>query len=205
MNLTVLPVGPLEANCYALDDGQTELCVLIDPGGDADVILQHCAAQSLRPHLILLTHGHMDHMAAAAAVKAASGARVLIHAADREFVENPHPFWAQMVGGAPAVQVDECLADGQVLSVGNLSLRVMHTPGHSPGSVCFLGDGLVFTGDTLFAGSVGRTDLPGGSMQVLEQSLQRLVAVTTPETVVYPGHGPASTMGEELADNPWLR
>ncbi|NPV49161.1 MAG: MBL fold metallo-hydrolase [Armatimonadetes bacterium] len=205
MKLIVLPVGPLEANCYLLGDGQSEMCVVIDPGGDAEIILETCTTESLRPHLILLTHGHMDHMAAAAAVKAASGARVMIHEADRESVEHPHPFWAQMVGGAPAVRVDECLTDGQAVGVGGLSLRVLHTPGHSPGSVCFLGDGLILTGDTLFAGSVGRTDLPGGSMQLLEQSLQRIIAATAPDTVVYPGHGPASTIGEELAGNPWLQ
>lgn len=205
MNLVTLPVGPLEANCYVLSDGQTDSCFVVDPGGDAEKILQTCTAQNLRPRVILLTHGHMDHMAAAAAVKAAAGARVMVHEADREFVERPHPYWAQMVGGAPAVEVDECLAEGQELALGELTLRVLHTPGHSPGSVCLLADGAVLTGDTLFAGSIGRTDLPGGSMEVLEQSLQRIISATTPETFVYPGHGPASTMAEELADNPWLQ
>ncbi len=205
MNLTVLPVGPLEANCYLLSDGGTGAGFVIDPGGDAEAILEACQAQSLRPEIILLTHGHMDHMAAAAALQAATGARVMIHEADRDAVEHPHPFWAQMVGGAPAVKVDECLQDGQALTLGSLTLRVLHTPGHSPGSICLLTDGVIFTGDTLFAGGVGRTDLPGGSTPVLEQSLQLILASSPPQTIVYPGHGPASTLAEELAENPWLQ
>jgi len=204
MAIFTLPVGPLQANCYLVRDGGAA-CFVIDPGGDAELILAHCQAHGLRPELILLTHGHMDHMAAAAALKESCSARVLIHEADREAVENPHPFWAQMVGGAPSVEVDEGLRDGQELRLGDLALRVLHTPGHSPGSVCFMAEDVIFTGDTLFAGGVGRTDLPGGSMTVLEQSLQLIISATTPETVVYPGHGPASTMAEEIATNPWLQ
>jgi glyoxylase-like metal-dependent hydrolase (beta-lactamase superfamily II) len=204
MNPVTLPVGPLEANCYLLGDG-TGPCFVVDPGGDAEIILETCRTEGLRPELIVLTHGHMDHMAAAAALKAASGARVLIHEGDREFVENPHPYWAQMVGGAPAVRVDAGLEEGQELALGGLTLKVLHTPGHSPGSVCLMGEGVIFTGDTLFAGSVGRTDLPGGSMAVLEQSLQRIIAATRPETIVYPGHGPSSTVAAEIAGNPWLQ
>jgi hydroxyacylglutathione hydrolase len=203
MTIFTLPVGPLQANCYVVG-GADAACFVIDPGGDGEQIIAHCQAHGLRPELILLTHGHMDHMAAAAALKESGAARVLIHEADREAVEKPHPFWAQMVGGAPPVAVDEVLHDGQELRLGELTLRVLHTPGHSPGSVCFMAEGVIFTGDTLFAGGVGRTDLPGGSMTILERSLQLIISMTTPETVVYPGHGPASTMAEEIATNPWL-
>lgn len=204
MKVTVLAVGPIQANCYLVSDGTSPDCLIVDPGGEADRVLACCEQLGVQPRLIVLTHGHVDHMAAAATVKAATGAPVLIHAADREFVENPHPYWVQLVGGAEPVAVDADLTDGQVLSVGALSLRVLHTPGHSPGSVCLLTDGALFTGDTLFAGSVGRTDLPGGSLTQLEASLRRLLAETTPDTVVYAGHGPQSTMGEEADTNPWL-
>lgn len=205
MNTSVLPVGPLQANCYLVSDGVSPECLVIDPGGEAPVLLRRCVQLGLQPRLIVLTHGHVDHMAAAHPLQQATGACVLIHEADREFVEKPHPYWVQLVGGAEPVGVDATLADGQLLTVGQLTVRVLHTPGHSPGSVCLQTPDALFTGDTLFAGSVGRTDLPGGSLAVLQASLRRLLAETSPQTTVYPGHGPHTTIGEELDTNPWLR
>lgn len=203
MNIDTLPLGALDANCYLLTEGNS--CVVIDPGGDVKRLLAQLNGLSVVPSAIVLTHGHVDHIGAACALREATGARVLVHEGDRGDVEHPHPFFAQMFGGAQDCPVDELLTDGQELEVGETRLRVLHTPGHSRGSVCFLAPGVAFTGDTLFAGSVGRTDLPGGSWDVLAQSLRRIIEETTPETVIYPGHGAASTMAEELAGNPYLR
>lgn len=205
MKLLCVPCGALEANCYLVSDGQSAACAVVDPGGEAARLEEICREHGLQPQVILLTHGHVDHMAGAAELKAATGAPVLIHDGDRDFVEHPHPYFAQMVGGAPAVQVDGELTDGQKLLVGELTLEVLHTPGHSPGSVCLLVEEALLTGDTLFAGSVGRTDLPGGSTATLEASLRRLLDTCQPETMVYPGHGPASTIEEEAETNPWLQ
>lgn len=202
MQLEILPVGPLAANCYLLSDGGQ--IAILDPGGEPERILARCQSLKVTPSLILLTHGHVDHIAAACAIKAATNATVLVHEGDRDFIEHPHPYFAQMVGGVVACEVDGGLADGQELTFDETVLRVLHTPGHSPGSVCFLTDGVIFTGDTLFAGSVGRTDLPGGDWETLLRSLRQIIDQTTPETVVYPGHGPASTIAEEMADNPFL-
>lgn len=202
MKIETLALGPLQANCYIVSDGAD--CIIIDPGGEPQRLLDHCRQANLQPSLVLLTHGHVDHIAAACALKAA-GATVLAHEADHHFVENPHPYFAQMVGGLEACHVDGNLEDGQKVTVGDTTLTVIHTPGHSLGCVCLLGPGLVFTGDTLFAGSVGRTDLPGGDWATLVTSLRRLIDLTTPETIIYPGHGPQSTMGEEVQTNPFLQ
>lgn len=202
VKLDILPVGPLQANCYILsDDGG--IAVMVDPGGDSDQLIAQCDGLQLK--MVLLTHGHVDHVAAACAVKAATGAPVWAHEADWEAVEHPHPYFAQMVGGVEPCTLDGKLEDGQEMQVGEIALRIMHTPGHSSGSVCIGWEGGVLTGDTLFAGSVGRTDLPGGSSAELMQSLRRMAARLAPETVIYPGHGPATTMAEELADNPFLQ
>lgn len=201
VQLTTLPVGPLEANCYILHDPAGP-AVIIDPGGDAERILRECAG--MQPQLIVLTHSHVDHVAAACVLQRELGAKVLVHGEDRTDVEKPHPYFVQLVGGMKPCAPDGELEDGQELEVGAIKLRVAHTPGHSPGSVCLLWEGAAFTGDTLFAGSVGRTDLPGGSWPTLIESLRKLVELTTPETVIYPGHGPSTTMQDELDSNPFL-
>ncbi len=200
--LITLPVGPLQANCHILRDPAGP-AVIIDPGGDADRIMARC--RDLRPEQVLLTHGHVDHVAAARALQRDLGLPVLAHPEDWHFVAKPHPYFAQMVGGVEPCTPDGELSDGQEIHVGAISLRVMHTPGHSLGSVCLQWGDDIFTGDTLFAGSVGRTDLPGGDWDTLAQSLRRLVATLSPEAVVYPGHGPSTTMRDELAENPFLQ
>lgn len=205
MILDSLAVGPLAANCYLLGCPRTRAAAAVDPGGDPERILAAIERLELRAERILLTHGHVDHIAAAAAVKRATGARVLVHEADREQVERPHPFWASMVGGVEGCEVDGTLAEGDELVVGDLTVRVLHTPGHTPGCICLaVGDALL-TGDTLFAGGIGRTDLPGGSTPVLEDSLRRLVAAIDPQTRIFPGHGPSSTMADEVRANPFLQ
>ncbi len=204
MILETLCVGPLQANCYLIGCGRTREGLVIDPGGDAPRIIDAIGRLGIEVSLILDTHGHVDHVAANAAVQRATGAKLLIHEADRELIERPHPFWSAMVGGIEPSEPDGTLAEGDELQVGDLIVRVLHTPGHTPGCVCFALDDLLLTGDTLFAGSVGRTDLPGGSMPTLRQSLRRIRDDCDPATRVLPGHGPASTMGEEARGNPFL-
>lgn len=202
VELIVLPVGPLQANCYLLHDPAGP-AVIIDPGGDADEIIARCAG--MQPEVVVLTHGHVDHVAAARALQRDLGVRVLAHEADWHFVAKPHPYFAQMVGGMDPCQPDGALTDGQEIVAGSITLRVMHTPGHSLGSVCLFGENVVFTGDTLFNGSVGRTDLPGGDWETLATSLRQLIAATRPDTVIYPGHGPDTTMAQEQDENPFLQ
>ncbi len=204
VNLETLVVGPLQANCYLVGCPETREGFIIDPGGDASMILEAVERMELQARLILNTHGHVDHTAANAEVREATGAELYIHEADRAMIERPDAEWAALVGGAPACAPDATYAEGDVLQVGSLEVRVLHTPGHSAGSVCLsLGD-LLFTGDTLFAGGIGRTDLPGGSMRELQGSLHRLLAEFASDTRIFPGHGPASTLSHEARTNPWL-
>lgn len=205
MILESLVVGPLAANCYLLGCSRTGIGAVVDPGGDPDRILAALARLGLQVKCILNTHGHVDHMAADAAIKRATGAPVLVHEADREQVERPHPFWASMVGGVEGCEVEGTPAEGDELGVGDLTVRVLHTPGHTPGSVCLAVEDALLTGDTLFAGGIGRTDLPGGSMPTLEASLRRLMAEIAPGTRLFPGHGPSSTMAQEARANPFLQ
>ena len=207
MSMTVqcLEVGPLMANCYILGCEATRRGVIVDPGAEAPAILKAAEDAELEIDLILNTHCHPDHTGANCAVREGTGARLLIHPADRAAVESPPLQWL-LVGIRPApCPVDDTVEEGDELTVGELCVRVMHLPGHSPGGVAFLVGGAVFTGDTLFAGGVGRTDLPGGDHRALMASLKRLVTELPPDTVVLPGHGPQSTIGREAAGNEWLR
>ena len=204
MKLETVVVGPLQANCYLVGCAGTGQGVVIDPGGDASLILAVAERLGLDLRFILNTHGHVDHTAANQAVRAATGARLYIHEADRRMVERPDAEWAAMVGGAPAGAPDATYAEGDTLQVGSLTITVVHTPGHSAGSVCLSLGEVLFTGDTLFAGGVGRTDLAGGSMRRLEASLERLLREFGPATRILPGHGPASTLAHEARSNPWL-
>lgn len=207
MSMTVqcLEVGPLMANCYIIACEATRRGVVVDPGAEAPAILKAVEEARLDVDLVLNTHCHPDHTGANCAVRDGTGARLLIHSADRAAVESPPLQWL-LVGVRPEpCPVDDTFEEGDELAVGELRLRVMHLPGHSPGGVAFLVGDAAFTGDTLFAGGIGRTDLPGGDHGVLMASLKRLVTELPPDTVVHPGHGPQSTIGREAAANEWLR
>lgn len=213
------PAGSLAANCYLLAPAAGAGCVIIDPGeGALEGVIATVDEHRLQPMAVVLTHGHLDHAAALREVGSRYGIPGYLHPADDYMLDDPlsalSPEFRKMLAGypLPRMRPDELhpLAGGDVLSFGELSLSIAHTPGHTGGSVliALAGDGdrpdILFTGDTLFAGSVGRTDLPGGSTAELNASLIRSVLTQADDAVVLPGHGPQSTIGAERQVNPFL-
>ena len=197
MHITTLPLGPLGANCYIVSDGAC--CAVIDPGDNGPAL--HDALRELTVSAILLTHGHFDHVGGVRALQAETGAPVYLSSHDLSLPPD-------LSGGLPAAFTDLSLDPASTITVGSITFDVLETPGHCPGSVCFWAkDGqeeALFTGDTLFQGSMGRTDFPGGDLTAMQLSLQRLSQLP-PSLAVYPGHGPASTIGDERRWNPFLR
>jgi hydroxyacylglutathione hydrolase len=210
MQVVTFAVGPLACNCSIVIDDATRSAAVIDPGGDFDGIRSRIEQASATIVAIVHTHVHIDHVGATAALQHWSGAPARIHAADR-FMYHTMPFQAALVG---LPSPDQCevafdLVDGGVVSVGGVALSVVHTPGHSPGGVSFLlangGQTIVFTGDTLFRRGIGRTDLWGGDHAQIVQSIRTRLFSLGDETVVVPGHGPNTTIGDERRLNPFLR
>lgn len=205
MIVRMLSVGDLATNCYVIGCEETLEGIVIDPGGNPERILAQVRGLNLRVTQIVNTHGHFDHTLANGAVKSATSARLAIHQADADMLTNPLKslsFWAGGLRPGPAA--DLLLKDGDVVRFGRQELAVLLTPGHSPGSISLAGSGLVFTGDALFQGGIGRTDFPGGSYEVLLRSIRTRLLTLPDETVAYPGHGPATTIGEERRENPFL-
>lgn len=209
-------VGPADANCYILACLRTLRGVVIDPGTDTReewmAIVDEALRNGLKVERILNTHGHPDHIAGNDLLRRAFGAEVAIHEYDGLKLTDPVLNSSRLFGIELRLSpADRLLKDGDVLKVGDIELTVLHTPGHSLGGMCLLGPGFVFTGDTLFAGSVGRTDLPASSRMgtdpwdVLAASIKDRLLPLPDDTIVLPGHGPATTIGEEKARNPYLR
>ncbi|MBN2006166.1 MAG: MBL fold metallo-hydrolase [Anaerolineae bacterium] len=202
--IITLPMGMMEANCYVIYDEDGGEGVVVDPGGNGTPLLKKIAEHALVIRYILNTHGHFDHIAGNADLEELQ-APLAIHPADRNLLlEGGGALWFGLdftPSPEPAVELNE----GLVLSVGRFHIEVVHTPGHTPGSICFYlpEEKSLISGDTLFAGSVGRTDLPGGNARILNASLQRLLKFPS-DTRIYPGHGPASTLAIERRSNPWL-
>ena len=203
-----LAVGPLQCNCYILGDDRTREAVVIDPGEEADRILALLDRHRLTVRVIVQTHAHFDHVGATAPLRKATGAEVCLHRGDEPLYANL-ALQARWFGlPAPeATPITRWCEDGEAVKAGGLALDVLHTPGHTPGSVCLsMGDArLLFSGDTLFCGSVGRTDLWGGSQEQLMASIERRLLTLPDETAVYPGHGPDTTIGQERRGNPFLQ
>ncbi len=205
MILRTLEVGPFAANCYVAACAKTKEGVVIDPGADGKHILRVVEDEGIKIKYIINTHGHIDHVGANAVVKEATGAPILIHAEDGDLCHKPHASLALLAGKLKLSEADRFIKDGEELEVGDLKLKVIHTPGHTKGGICLKAEKLLFTGDTLFVGSIGRTDLPGGSYSQLIAAVKEKLLGYPDDTLVYPGHGPASTIGEERENNPFLR
>jgi glyoxylase-like metal-dependent hydrolase (beta-lactamase superfamily II) len=198
-------VGDLETNCYIYGSEKDKEAVVIDPGGSPERILSALYGLATNVLYIINTHGHVDHIAANRQIKKRTGAQILIHQADSEMLidarKNFSDLLAVPVTSPPA---DRLLGGGDVIRVGELELKVVHTPGHSPGGISLISEGLVFSGDTLFAGSIGRWDFPGASYNLLLASLRNKLLVLDDDMIVYPGHGPSSTIGAEKQGNPFV-
>jgi glyoxylase-like metal-dependent hydrolase (beta-lactamase superfamily II) len=208
--LETFPVGPLGCNCTILGDETTKDAIVIDPGGDEARILATLSKHGLTARAIVHTHTHIDHVGATHAVQESTHAPARIHEEDL-FLYEMLPVQGQLIGIRPprAVELDRFLTDGEVVQAGPLALEVIHTPGHTPGSVCFHckasdGRSLVFAGDTLFAGSIGRTDLWGGDHDLILRSIKRRLLTLAPETVVITGHDRSTTIDREAKTNPFL-
>jgi glyoxylase-like metal-dependent hydrolase (beta-lactamase superfamily II) len=205
MKCEMVIVGSLETNCYLVYCEETLECAIVDPGAEADKIFSAVEHNNLKPALLLNTHGHVDHIGANKDVKEKYDIPLLIHSADSSMLssvlQSGLAFFLGAKGSPPA---DEYLEDGGQVKFGNSALKVIHTPGHSPGSVSFLGDGFVLSGDSLFCQGVGRTDLPGGSWQELVRSIKEKILTLPPETIVLPGHGPHTVVSQEKDSNPFI-
>jgi len=198
-----LVVGPLAGNCYILKSG-AELAV-VDPGGDAEMILAKVTELAGTVKYVVNTHGHIDHIAANREVIDATGAQLLIHELDAKLLAHPDGNLSSLMGmrlTSPAP--NRLLKEGDKIVVGEDEMTVLHTPGHTPGGICLLGSDYVFTGDTLFVDSIGRTDFPGGSNELMQASLDRLQTVLPKDTMLYPGHGEPGSFGRALLVNPFL-
>jgi len=206
--LATFPVGLLECNCSVLVDPGTREAVIVDPGGDADRLLDLVRVEGLTLKALVHTHAHLDHVMASARLRQETGAPTLLHPDDRFLWDNV-PMQGAMFGMRvdPAGELDGDLADGRGVSFGSLSLDVLHTPGHTPGSVCFHLGGerpVLLAGDTLFQGSIGRTDLWGGDFQAILRSIHTRLLTLPGETRVVTGHGPETTIARERRYNPFL-
>lgn len=206
MLVKCLEVGLVMANCYLVWCEETKEALVIDPGGEAARILAEIKKEHLQVKYIVNTHGHMDHIAVNHEVKEGTGAKLLIHVEDAPLLENPNLNLSSYMGGAyRSPKPDLLLCEGEEIAVGKqVRLEVLHTPGHTRGGMSLKTDGAIFTGDTLFAGSVGRTDFPGGSFQELLESIKNKIMICDDSFLIYPGHGPTSTIGYERRHNPFL-
>jgi len=197
-------VGPLESNCSLVVASSNRHALLIDPGADADRVFEWCALHRAQVKMILNTHCHGDHIGANGPLKERFGVPLGVHPNEAEFLTDPVQNLSAYFEPVTSPPADFFLEPDQKLDWDGPPVEVLFTPGHSPGSVCFHGEGWVVSGDVLFRGGIGRTDFPGSSLQLLQRSIREKLLVLDPETVVYPGHGPATTIGFELKNNPFL-
>jgi hydroxyacylglutathione hydrolase len=203
----ILPVGPLQCNCSIIGDEATHEAMVIDPGDNIDDILAAIRKHNLQVRQIVVTHAHIDHVGGAMKLRASTGAPILLNQNDYDLLKmlDVQAAWIGMKDPGK-IEIDRSVTTGETVSAGQHTAQILHTPGHTEGSIClyFAPEKKLIAGDTLFAGSIGRTDLPGGSMQKIMRSLHETVLALPDETVVVPGHGDVTTIGEERQANPFL-
>ncbi len=197
-------VGPLESNCYIIGNDDTKEAFVVDPGDEPDRIIDLILEERLKIKFIVCTHAHFDHVGAVPEIKEQTNAKIVIHGKDLELYENIDKqaiLWGYKIDPLPPPDV--IVSEGDELDVGNLAFKILHTPGHSPGAISIYGEDILITGDTLFAGSVGRTDLYGGDIGELKNTFKRLMTLPD-KTKVLPGHGQETTIGKERVNNFFL-
>lgn len=206
MKIIRIPAGIYAANCYIIFDESTRDGIVVDPGGDVDELVASITKNDVKVKHIILTHGHGDHIGGVVGLKKALGASVMIHELDKDMlIDGTKNLSTVMEMGSIEIEPDRLLKDGDVLKVGDLNIEIIHTPGHTLGGICIkIGDNLI-TGDTLFTGSIGRTDLLGGDYDTIIKSIKDKLMIYPDDTKVYPGHGLSSTIGRERVSNPFVR
>lgn len=202
LKVEIHPIGPLETNCYFVIDIETKEIIVVDPAYDGHHIWNEIQERGLKIHMIFITHGHYDHIGGAKELKDLSGAEVWIHKDDAPMLHHPEKNFSTFMGTPYACESDGSLEPGQEIKLGHSVLKVLHIPGHTQGSTGLLGEGFAIVGDTLFRRGVGRTDFPGSSADQLYHAIRTQLFVLDDDTVIYPGHGPATTVGEEKNENP---
>jgi hydroxyacylglutathione hydrolase len=201
MKVDNIVVGPLQSNCFIVYDEDSHDAIVVDPGDEAEKIIRFIEARELKVSRIVCTHAHFDHVGAVTRLKEKTGASVMLHKGDLDIYMR-----ADKQGALWGFHIEQPLApdlymiEGDEVAVGRFRLKVLHTPGHSPGGICLYGEGVILTGDTIFAGSVGRTDFPGGSLTELKRSFARIIELP-PETRIFSGHGPLTTVKNEKESN----
>jgi hydroxyacylglutathione hydrolase len=207
MIFRTLEISPLGTNCYIVASEHTHNGMVIDPAGDASRILSNIHELGLKISLIVTTHTHPDHIGAVTPIVESTGANFAVHSTEAKTLQSDD--FSQFIAIDPTFKQppppDRLLEDNDTIVIGDLRFQVLHTPGHSPGGICLLGYGVVFSGDALFNASIGRTDGPGGDYNVLISSLLTKLLVLPEQTIVLPGHGPRTTIGQERRNNPFLR
>lgn len=205
LRVLAMEVGPLAENTYLVGNPASGKAVVIDPGDEADEILRQLGARGWTLDKILLTHGHFDHVGAVAALKERTGASVHIHPADADLMRSAGRQGAMFGLHVPDPPPPDVLVrEGDTVSLGDAAFLVLHTPGHTPGHVTYLSGDLAFVGDLIFEGSIGQTDLPGGSLDELLRAVREKIFTLPRDTILFPGHGPATTVGDEKRGNPFF-